>query len=118
MVIDTMGEDYDYAEGKSCAYDGLDKTYGYEMAAFYTNSLKAGDIVMGVDDIITHYTPGSITDQISNRAYRHDLLTDFLEEMRAKGKFRYWLFGHYDDNRVLDDRRILLWEQIVQVFKP
>ena len=69
-----------------------------------------------VDYVITHCAPSSIVDQISNGAYRHDLLTDFLEEIRVKGKFRYWLFGHYHDNRVLDDRYILLWEQIVQVL--
>ena len=28
----------------------------------------------------------------------------------------YWLFGHYHDNRAIDEKHILLWEQIVQVI--
>ncbi|MDR1117414.1 MAG: hypothetical protein LBL09_04120 [Oscillospiraceae bacterium] len=28
-IISTFGEDYEYSEAISCAYDGLDKTYGY-----------------------------------------------------------------------------------------
>ena len=44
-VTGALGEDYEYAEGLSCAYDGLDKTYTYEDATFYTNPLEEGDIV-------------------------------------------------------------------------
>lgn len=44
-VIAALGDDYQYAEGKSCAYDGLDKTYEYGNVIFYTNPLDAGDIV-------------------------------------------------------------------------
>ena len=45
QVIDALGEDYDYAEGMSCAYDGLDKTFSYSEAEFYTNPLEEGDMV-------------------------------------------------------------------------
>ncbi len=44
-VIAALGDGYEYAEGKSCAYDGLDKTYAYDAAIFYTNPLAEGDIV-------------------------------------------------------------------------
>ncbi|MDR2932921.1 MAG: hypothetical protein LBV27_07415 [Oscillospiraceae bacterium] len=44
-VIENLGPDYAYSEAISCAYDGLDKTYDYDMAAFYTNPLEAGDMV-------------------------------------------------------------------------
>lgn len=44
-VIEQLGDGYGYAEGKSCAYDGLDKTYTYETAQFFTNPLDAGDLV-------------------------------------------------------------------------
>ena len=39
-VTNALGEDYEYAEGLSCAYDGLDKTFTYEDATFYTNPLE------------------------------------------------------------------------------
>ena len=45
----------------------------------------------------------------------HDQLTGFLEEVKERAKFHYWLFGHYHDNKIIDDRFVLLWEQMVQV---
>lgn len=44
-VLAVMGEDYQYAEGKSCAYDGLDKSFIYPAAEFYTVPLQSGDTV-------------------------------------------------------------------------
>lgn len=68
-----------------------------------------------VDYIITHCAPSSIVDILGDGGYIHDHLTDFLEEVKEKSKFHYWLFGHYHDNRIIDDRFVLLWEQMVQV---
>ena len=42
--------------------------------------------------------------------------TNFLDEVRQEAKYRYWLLGHYHDNRMIDDEHILLWEQIVQII--
>ena len=36
-------------------------------------------------------------------------------EGRDKASFHYWLFGHYHNNKIIDDRFVLLWEQMVQV---
>lgn len=44
-VLDQLGDGYQYAEGKSCAYDGLDKTYTYEAVEFFTNPLAEGETV-------------------------------------------------------------------------
>ena len=68
-----------------------------------------------VDYIITHCAPTSIV----RRESRHneaDRLTDFLQEIQDKTDYRYWLFGHYHDNRMIDTKHILLWEQIVQIL--
>ena len=65
--------------------------------------------------VITHCAPSSIVDILGNGGYVHDHLTDFLEEIRERAKFHYWLFGHYHDNRIIDNRFVLLWEQMVQV---
>ena len=45
MVIEALGDGYQYAEGRSCDYDGLDKTYTYPEATFYTNPLAEGDLL-------------------------------------------------------------------------
>ena len=44
-VLENLGDGYQYAEGKSCDYEGLDKTYTYETAIFYTNPLAEGDLL-------------------------------------------------------------------------
>ena len=68
-----------------------------------------------VDYILTHCAPTSITQKIIPHA-RADRLTDFLEEVKNRARYHYWLFGHLHDNQAVDKKHILLWEQIVQVI--
>ena len=44
-VLSQLGDGYEYSEGRSCAYDGLDKTYIYPAAEFYTHPLPEGDLI-------------------------------------------------------------------------
>ena len=67
-----------------------------------------------VDYIITHCAPTSIA-LMGTRHNEADRLTDFLQEVRERAKYYYWLFGHYHDNKAVDEKHILLWEQIVQI---
>ncbi len=68
-----------------------------------------------VDYIITHCAPTSIA-LAGSRHNEADRLTDFLQEVRERATYHYWLFGHYHDNRAIDEKHILLWEQIVRVI--
>ena len=68
-----------------------------------------------VDYIITHCAPTSIA-LIGSRHNEADRLTDFLQEVRERAKYHYWLFGHYHDNKAIDEKHILLWEQIVRII--
>ena len=68
-----------------------------------------------VDYIITHCAPTSIA-LMGTRHNEADQLTDFLQEVRERAKYHYWLFGHYHDNKAIDEKHILLWEQIVRVI--
>ena len=68
-----------------------------------------------VDYIITHCAPTSIA-LMGSRHNEADRLTDFLQEVRERARYHYWLFGHYHDNRAIDEKHILLWEQIVRVI--
>ena len=45
-----------------------------------------------------------------------DHLTDFLQEVKDRVQYHYWLFGHYHGNKAIDTKHILLWEQIVQIL--
>ena len=67
-----------------------------------------------VDCILTHCAPTGILEQI-DPGYHPDQLTDFLESVRQRCQFQYWFFGHYHDNRIIDSKYILQWEQISQI---
>ncbi len=64
-----------------------------------------------VDCILTHCGPSSIVRKI-DPSYGSDQLTNFLDMVNQRCQFIYWFFGHYHDNRIIDDRYILQWEQI------
>lgn len=44
-MIAVMGDDYAYSEAISCAYDGMDKTYGYDSIDIYSYPDGPGDYV-------------------------------------------------------------------------
>ena len=65
---------------------------------------------------ITHCAPDSVQDELSGGKYLHDKLTGFLEEIKNKTKYHYWLHGHYHGNKNIGDNFVMLYEQIVQVI--
>jgi len=68
-----------------------------------------------VDYILTHCAPTGIALQLSWHNVA-DHLTDFLQEVKERAQYHYWLFGHYHGNKAIDTKHILLWEQIVQIL--
>ena len=50
-----------------------------------------------------------------NPSYGTDELTDFLEMVSQRCKFAYWFFGHYHENRIIDQKYILQWEKISEL---
>ena len=69
-----------------------------------------------MDYILTHCAPTSIALQFSRHNVA-DHLTDFLQEVKDRVQYHYWLFGHYHGNKAIDTKHILLWEQIVQIYR-
>ena len=47
-----------------------------------------------VDCIISHCCPTSVQDELSGGFYKADALTDFLEEVSQRCRFKYHFFGH------------------------
>ncbi len=68
-----------------------------------------------VDYVITHCCPTSIQEELGAGFYQADALTDFLEEIAQKCQFKYWFFGHYHDNGVIQEKFVLLYEQILRL---
>ena len=66
-----------------------------------------------VDYIITHSPPTGLAERFDRP---RDELTDFLEEIRQKASYRRWMFGHCHGDQAIDEKHLLLWEQIVRVI--
>ncbi len=68
-----------------------------------------------VDYIITHCCSTSTQNQIGSGAYVSDDLTDYLEEIKGNCDFKKWFFGHYHDNQNVNEKEILLYEQMIRI---
>lgn len=68
-----------------------------------------------VDYIITHCCPTRVQAILSGGLYKKDYLTDYLQEISEKCKFKKWYFGHYHENRQVNSQFVLLYEDIVQL---
>lgn len=69
-----------------------------------------------VDYIITHCASSSTAALISHGIYRPDELTRYFEEIRNKVDFSRWFMGHYHVNRAINDKEIILYEQIIRIL--
>lgn len=69
-----------------------------------------------VDYIITHCASSSTAALISHGIYRPDKLTRYFEEIRNKVDFSRWFMGHYHVNRAINDKEIILYEQIIRIL--
>ena len=67
-----------------------------------------------VDYIISHCCPTSIQTLI-NLSYKKDLLTDYLQQISEKCRFKKWCFGHYHNNKQVNSEFILLYEDIIPI---
>lgn len=68
-----------------------------------------------VDYIVTHCAPTSIQNELFSEGYVPDALTDFLEEVRQKCRFRNWFFGHYHKNAAIEKKYVLLYEEMIEI---
>lgn len=68
-----------------------------------------------VDYIITHCCPSNIQNIFSGGRYQRDALTDFFDEVRERCRFKYWFFGHYHENMVVEKKFVMLYERIIRL---
>lgn len=68
-----------------------------------------------VDYIISHSPPASTIALLGNGTYKQDLLTNYLEEIRAKTDYKRHYMGHMHINKAINDKDILLYEQIIRI---
>lgn len=69
-----------------------------------------------VDFVITHCAPQSIAEKLYHYPMKSDKLTIYFDELLVKINFRYWFFGHYHEDRKINDKFILLYDQIIRII--
>ena len=68
-----------------------------------------------VDYIITHNAPTANQQKIT-ADIKSDSLPDFQEEIRCRSQYHHWLFGPYHANQIIDEKYVLLYEQMVRIL--
>ena len=68
-----------------------------------------------VDYVITHCCPNSTQALLSNGGYGVDALTTYLQTVKDKLCYKHWFFGHYHEKRKIDNKDVVLYEQIIRV---
>lgn len=69
-----------------------------------------------VDLVLTHCCATSLQKKAFGEGdYVPDQLTDYLEMLRNRLDYCYWLFGHYHENHQLTEKDYVLYEQIVRL---
>ena len=68
-----------------------------------------------VDLVVSHCTSDSIQHQLAYW-YEHDKLTNFFfAVVQAKLKYKHWYFGHYHDDRDLDEKHHCIYQDIKRI---
>lgn len=110
-VTQSLGSDYAYSEAISCDYDGLDKTYQYDMALFYTYPLPEGDLV---NEIYTESPEVSTSKGITIGATKEEVLSLYGEECEDTG---YQLIYRLSDSGESADKGALCFDMEDGVVK-
>lgn len=77
------------------------------------NLEKAG---FKVDYVISHCCATSTQEMLCEHGeYKSDALTDFLHLIKEQCEYKKWYFGHYHEDRIVNDRENLLYHQIVKL---
>lgn len=68
-----------------------------------------------VDFIVTHCCASSTQILFGGGLYKPDRQTAYLEKIRQNVEFRKWFFGHYHENKNINSKEIMLYEQIIRI---
>lgn len=68
-----------------------------------------------VDYIVTHSPSASVIALLGRGLYDQDVLTKYLEDIRSNTEYKKHFCGHMHINKAVNDKDILLYEQIVRI---
>ena len=65
--------------------------------------------------VISHCAPTNVQ-LLMNRCYKSDVLTDYHQQVNEKLNFKKWFFGHYHEDKEINDQFICLYNKIVPII--
>lgn len=68
-----------------------------------------------IDFIVSHCCSSGTQIQIDREMFQADVLTNYFDEIRQEIEYKKWFFGHYHDNKNVNAKEILLYEQIIRI---
>jgi len=72
----------------------------------------------GVDYIVTHTAPTSIINSLeaAHEVYnKENELSDFLEEIEKKTKYKKWFFGHYHLDKNVNNKCYAIYQNVIRI---
>lgn len=121
------GEVYNIDKKKIFAFGGAnshDKEYRTEGISWWKEEIPSAEEYENarknlekngrkVDYIITHCAPGFINSGIFH--YENDGINDFLDEISNKIDFKKWFFGHYHDDKNINEKYTCVFDEIIPI---
>lgn len=68
-----------------------------------------------VDFVVTHSPAASVVALLGQGLYKQDVLTKYLEEIRANTEYTKWFCGHMHVNMNVNEKDIIIYEQIIRI---
>ncbi len=68
-----------------------------------------------VDFIVTHSCASDTLAQFGMGYFKPDYLHRYLQKVKERCSYKKWFFGHYHQNRNVNQQDLLLWEQIIRI---
>ena len=65
--------------------------------------------------IISNCCPQQIAAMFSHGMYKHDVLTNYFDEIMESTEFTRWYFGHYHDDRLIMGKFVMLYDSFERV---
>ena len=67
------------------------------------------------DYVLTHCAASNVQYRL-NPTYENDELTRFLFDIERKLDYRHWFFGHYHEDRDIDERQTAIYNDVVEII--
>ena len=67
-----------------------------------------------IDYILSHCASTS-TQALIRQDLQADVLTEYLESIKNTVSYKHWIFGHYHDDRVINDKETLVYRKTIRI---